>query len=303
MNSQSFHKGRLHDAAKHWSSPIPVSAGIGLKPQHCPELLSELNSISWVEVHAENYFCAGGAPHRDLSAVRQDYPVSFHGVGLSLGSSGRPDPLHLARLKELVVRYQPGLVSEHLSWSAYEGIYLNDLLPLPYSEECLGVFVQHVLEVQDHLGRRILVENPSTYLRLADSTISEPEFLAALTRQTGCGILLDINNVYVSACNHGFDSAAYINLIPPESVAEIHLAGHSVVHRPERDILIDDHGSRVSGAVWRLFDYGLQHCGARPTLVEWDNQVPPLSTLIAEAEYADGLIAAHERGAKHASTG
>jgi hypothetical protein len=190
----------------------------------------------------------------------------------------------------LIDRYQPGLVSEHLSWSASGGVFLSDLLPLPYTEECLEVFIRHVTEVQEGLGRRILVENPSSYLHLAQSVIPEQEFLAAVAAEADCGILLDVNNVYVSARNHGFDPFAYIDHIPASRVGEIHVAGHHVARLPTGEILIDDHGSRVAEPVWRLLEYGLKRCGAVPVLIEWDTRLPSLPELVAEAHYASRLL-------------
>lgn len=290
-------------AGPYGEGSIPVSAGIGLKPEHYREIISESPDVGWFEIHPENYFGAGGVPHHYLASIRRDYPISFHGVGLSLGSAGPVDHAHVKRLKSLIDRYQPGLVSEHLSWSVSDDVYLNDLLPLPYTEESLRVFVRHVNEVQELLGRRILVENPSTYLHLVQSTISEPEFLAAVATKSDCGILLDVNNIYVSARNQGFDPFTYVDLIPPERVGEIHVAGHHVACGPEREILIDDHGARVAEPVWQLLEYGLRHCGPVPILVEWDTRVPDLSVLVAEGHRADRLLDdAHDYDACHAAT-
>ncbi len=291
------------DAVDYGASPIPASAGIGLKPLHYSELLSTRPAIGWLEIHPENYFGAGGVPHRCLSSIRRDYPISFHGIGLSLGSAGPIDRTHLDRLKTLIDRYQPGLVSEHLSWSVSDGAYLNDLLPLPYTEESLSIFVQHVIEVQERLARRILVENPSTYLQLVQSTIPEPEFLAAVAAQSDCGILLDVNNIYVSARNHGFDPFAYVDAVPANRIGEIHVAGHHVAHGPERVILIDDHGSCVAEPVWQLLEHSLRRCGPIPTLVEWDSRIPDLSVLVAEADRATRLLDVTQYPcARHAAT-
>lgn len=290
MNQRHIELTRQRNAAAVDVGPIPVSPGIGLKPQHYVEILETRPEIGWVEVHPENYFGAGGPPHRYLSAIRRNYPVSFHCVGLSLGSAESIDLAHLNRLKALIERYQPGLISEHLSWSASGEVYLNDLLPLPYTEESLRLFVRHVCEVQEHLGRRILVENPSTYLRFKHSTIEEPEFLAAIAAEADCGILLDVNNVFVSAQNNGFDPVAYIDQIPAQRVGEIHVAGHHLARRAGREILIDDHGSRVTGSVWHLLRHSLRRYGPVPVLVEWDTRIPELAVLVGEARRAARLL-------------
>ena len=224
------------------SSPIPVKAGIGLRFRHHQPVLDTRPAVAWFEVHIENYMGGGSAPHY-LDAIRRDYPVSLHGVGTSLGSADGLDVAHLALLRSVVERVEPGLVSEHLSWSITGGTYLADLLPLPMTEEALSVVCRHVDEVQACLRRRILVENPSTYLRFSHSTIPEWEFLAQVAQRTGCGILCDVNNIYVSACNHGWDASTYLTSMPAAAVGEIHLAGHSVRPLDDRLVLrIDDHG-------------------------------------------------------------
>ena len=239
----------------------------------------------------------GGTTLRYLETIRAHYPISLHGVGLSLGSAGPLDGVHLQRVKELVERVQPALVSEHLSWSMTGGVYLADLLPLPMTEEALGVMCRHVDEVQTALGRRILVENPSSYLRYRHSTIPEWEFLAAVSARAGCGILCDVNNVYVACCNHGWDAQAYIAALPPEAVGEIHLAGHSVKELPNgRVIRIDDHGSRVTAEVWQLYRHALELFGPVPSLIEWDTNIPNLDVLLDEAAIAERTLdAAKER--------
>jgi hypothetical protein len=272
------------------AGPIPARAGIGLRAPHYRELLERRPDIGWVEVHSENYFGAGGQPHWYLERVRRDYPLSVHGVGLSLGSA---DPLnldHLRSLAKLIERFEPSLVSEHLSWSAAGGRYLNDLLPLPYTDEALRVFCDHVMQAQDFLGRRMLIENPSSYVAWCDSTIPEAEFLRAVADCTGCGILLDVNNVYVSAVNHGFDPLAYLAAIPIAQVEEIHLAGFE---RGEQ-CLIDTHGRRVAEPVWALYAEAMQRFGPVPTLIEWDTDLPPLDVLLAEAAKADALSGARD---------
>ena len=274
-------------------SPIPPRAGIGLRFQHQRDVIERRPNIGWLEVHTENYM-GGGSPLAHLEAVRRDYPVSLHGVGLSLGSADDLDAAHLARVRELVLRIEPGLVSEHLAWSVTGGTYLADLLPLPLTEEALDVVCLHVDQVQAALRRTILVENPSTYLRYTHSTIPEWEFLTAVAARTGCGILCDVNNIYVSACNHGFDASAYLAALPAAAIGEFHLAGHAARQLPGgRSILIDDHGSRTCPAVWKLYDAALARFGPRPTLIEWDTDIPPLDVLLEEAALASEALAKH----------
>jgi len=269
------------------SGSIPAGAGIGLRSVHHDSFLATRPAVSWVEVHSENFFAAGGAQPRVLEQVRRDYPVSLHGVGLVLGSIDPLDRTHLARLRALVDRYQPGLVSEHLCWGAIGGRHTNDLLPLPYTEEALRHVVARVQQVQDALDRTILIENVSSYLDFTDSSMSEWEFLSAVARSSGCGILLDVNNVYVSARNHGFQAPRYIDAIPAALVGEIHLAGHSVDDYGGRDILVDTHGAPVCDDVWALYARALERIGAVPTLIEWDTDLPDLATLIVEAQQAE----------------
>ncbi len=278
-----------------YGGPIPARAGIGLRALHYYEILEREPDLGWVEAHSENYFGRGGAPLACLEAIRELYPLSLHGVGLSLGSAGELDRAHLRKLKQVVDRFQPGLVSEHLSWSTAGGIHSNDLLPLPYTEEALAIFCAHTSETQDFLGRKILVENPSSYLSFLHSTLSEVEFLVEVARRTGCGILLDVNNIYVSACNHGFDADAYLAEIPAELVGELHLAGHTVNRHGDRKIHIDDHGSAVSDSVWDLFGRAMDRFCDIPTLIEWDSDIPALDTLKEEARHADRIMEA--RGA------
>ncbi|MGU2419711.1 MNIO family bufferin maturase [Burkholderia cenocepacia] len=271
-------------AGARWApGSIPVKAGIGLRFRHHQAVLDTRPAVPWFEVHTENYFGGGTAP-RYLDAIRADYPVSLHGVGLSLGSAEGLDAAHLARVRGAVGRFEPGLVSEHLSWSVAGGVYLADLLPLPMTEEALALVCRHVDEVQTALARPILVENPSTYLRFAHSTIPEWEFLAQLAQRTGCGILCDVNNLYVSANNHGWDPLTYLAGLPAEAIGEIHLAGHSTRQLENgRTLRIDDHGSRVAPEVWTLYRDALRCFGPVPTLIEWDTDVPPLETLMDEA--------------------
>ena len=263
----------------------PSGCGIGLRAPHVAELLERRPTIGWLEVHAENYM-GGGPGVRSLERLRADYPLSVHGVGLSLGSAEGIDSAHLERLARLVQRLQPAIVSEHLSWSVTGGAYLNHLLPLPYTDEALDVLCANVARAQDRLGRRLLVENPSGYLRFRDSSISEPEFLNALVRRTGCGLLCDVNNVYVTCANLGGEATAWLDALDAAAVAEIHLAGHAVNDADERTVLIDDHGSPVADPVWRLFEHALRRFGPTPTLIEWDTDVPALDVLLGEAAKA-----------------
>lgn len=285
--------------------PIPARAGIGLRAAHCRDVAETRPDVGWLEVHGENYMGAGGAPRRWLARVREDYPVSLHGIGLSLGTAGPLDARHLARLAALADWIAPGLVSEHLSWSTAGGAFLDDLLPLPYTEESLAVFAAHVAEMQDALGRRVLIENPSSYLRYTHSTIPEIEFLGAVCDRTGCGILLDVNNVYVSASNLGFDPAAYLDAVPDRRIGEIHLAGHRETDVDGRTLRIDDHGSRVRPEVWALYQRVIDRTGPVPTLIEWDSDLPALAVLLDEAARADRIMAraADARRTAHARAG
>ncbi|HEV2545997.1 MAG TPA: DUF692 domain-containing protein [Stellaceae bacterium] len=266
-------------------SPSPVSVGIGLRAPHIDEVIDSCPAIAWLEVHAENYISCGPALRR-LERIRENYAISLHGVGLSLGTAEGLDSEHLRRLHALVDLCAPMLVSEHLSWSMSGGVYLNDLLPLPYTEEALAIVARNIDIAQEALGRQILIENPSRYLSFRHSSIAEPEFLAALARRTGCGSLCDVNNVYVTCTNLGLDTAHYLDAIPAETIGEIHLAGHSRVLRDGVAMLIDDHASRVAPPVWELYRRVLARIGAVPTLVEWDKALPPLAVLLGEARAA-----------------
>ena len=266
-----------------------ATSGIGLRSPHVAEVLASRPAIGWLEVHAENYM-GGGPAIRALERVRADYPVSVHGVGLSLGTAGGLDVVHLERLAALADRVRPMLVSEHLSWSSIDGAYLNHLLPLPYTQETLDVVATHVDRIQSRLGRRLLVENPSSYLRFEDSPIAEADFLNALARRTGCGLLCDVNNVYVSCRNLGGDPADYLDRLDPAAVGEIHLAGHAVNDADGQPILIDDHGSRVAEPVWQLYTSAVARFGPVPTLVEWDTDIPSLAVLLDEAATAGALL-------------
>jgi uncharacterized protein (UPF0276 family) len=288
----------VHPAGTRGAAPIPARAGVGLKPEHMNGIMQSPPDVGWFEVHAENYMGAGGQPHRFLEWVRERYPVSVHGVGLSIGGASPLDKNHLRRLKAVVDRYEPALFSEHLAWSTHDGAYLNDLLPVPYTAATLAHVAAHVDEVQDALGRQILIENPSTYIAFEATELAETEFLSELARRTGCGLLLDVNNVYVSAQNHGFDADAYIGAFPIEHVHEIHLAGFFEAEDSAGErFLIDAHDSPVRDAVWALYARAIRRTGALPTLIEWDNDIPPLATLVAQAAKADALATLQERRA------
>ena len=270
--------------------PIPTTSqgvGIGLRTPHYQALLAQRPPLAFVEVHSENFFCEGGQPLRYLERFREDYAISTHGVGLSLGSTDPLDATHLKKLKRLVDWLDPMLVSEHLCWVGVNGRFLNDLLPLPYTQEALDHVVSRVQQVQDYLGRQILVENLSSYLEFADSTIPEWEFVSAVAKRGGCRILLDVNNIHVNATNHGFDPIAYINAIEPGSVGEIHLAGF----QDTGEILIDTHGSVVSDDVWKLYAHAIRRLGPVPTLIEWDTDIPALDVLLGEADKASRILA------------
>jgi len=272
------------------SSPIPAKAGIGLRFQHHQAVLDARPDVPWMEVHTENYM-GGGSAIRCLETIRRDIPISLHGVGLSLGSAEGLDSAHIDRICQVAERIEPALVSEHIAWSVSGGTYLADLLPLPMTEEALAVVCRHVDQVQSTFGRRILVENPSTYMQFRHSMIPEWEFMAAVAVRTGCGILCDVNNIYVSAKNHGWDPLVYLASLPPDTIGEIHLAGHSARQLADgRTLRIDDHASCVIGEVWSLYEEALRRFGPMPTLIEWDNDIPPLDILLEEARHADALI-------------
>ncbi|KAB2954934.1 MAG: DUF692 domain-containing protein [Rhizobiaceae bacterium] len=272
---------------------LPPRAGLGLKPQHYDAILSSEPDVGFFEVHAENYMGAGGPPHRYLEAITARYPLSLHGVGLSIGADRPLDRAHLARLKQLVERYRPASFSEHLAWSTHDTGFLNDLLPLPYTPETLARVAAHVDETQQALGRRMLLENPSTYILFAESTIDEIDFLDAVAGRTGCGLLLDVNNVMVSAVNHRLDPFAYIDRFPAERVGEIHLAGYDETTDEAGDrLLIDAHGTPVKTDVIELYRHALSRTGPVATLIEWDNDVPDFATLKAEADRAEAMITA-----------
>jgi uncharacterized protein len=272
-------------------SALPVSVGISFKAEHFHDIIEARQPLGFFEVHAENYMGAGGQPHARLAALREHYALSIHGVGLSIGSVRPLDRDHLACLKALIARYQPEGFSEHLAWSSHDGIYYNDLLPLPYSEETLAHVVEHIDQVQTTLGRQMLLENPSTYVQFAESTIPEVEFLKEVSNQTGCGLLLDINNVFVQAKNHGTGPHDYLDRFPLDRVTEIHLAGHDEqVDDTGAPLLIDAHGTPVAEPVWGLYCKVIARTGPIATLIEWDNNVPALPVLRAEALAARAIL-------------
>ena len=271
--------------------PIDSLAGTSFKHEHLPAILAEGRQRGFFEVHAENYMGAGGPPHRALAAIRCEHPLSLHGVCMSIGGPQRLDQAHLARFRNLVERYEPALVSEHLAWSTHETKYFNDLLPLPYTKATLALVCDHIDEVQNTIRRPILLENPSTYLTFNESTMSETDFIRGVARRTGCGLLLDISNVFVSATNHGFSPLQYVSDFPLACVGEIHLAGHAEqTDDGDEPLLIDSHDRPVADAVWQLFEAVVGRCGPIPTLIEWDSNVPDWRTLKAEAAAAQAVL-------------
>jgi uncharacterized protein (UPF0276 family) len=273
-------------------------AGLGLKAEHYREILNEKPDVGFFEIHAENYMGAGGPPHRYLAAIREFYPISLHGVGLSLGGPHPLDPAHLSRLKALNDRYKPVLFSEHLAWSTHDTGYLPDLLPLPYTQATLRRVCDHVNQTHDAIDRQMLLENPSSYLKFEESSFTEADFIGEIAARTGCGLLLDVNNVFVSARNLKLDPLSYIAAYPLELVQEIHVAGHAAAEDGMGEpLLIDAHGSPVADAVWSLYAEVIARAGPRPTLIERDSDVPPLADLVAEARHAERLLRALGRRA------
>jgi uncharacterized protein len=269
---------------------IAASAGIGLRAPHHRQVLAQLPRCGWFEAHSENHFHPNDGRVTALDAVADHYPVSLHGVGLSLGSTDPLADAHLRALRNLCARVAPALVSEHLSWSSVGGRFTNDLLPLPYTDEALRHVAARIAIVQDALGRQILVENVSSYLQFAHSSFTEWEFLAALVAECGCGLLLDVNNVYVNAMNHRFDPLTFMLALPAHAVQELHLAGHSSLQAVGQTLLLDTHSQPVAPAVWALFEAAVAHFGPRPTLIEWDSAIPALDVLLAEAAHADAIL-------------
>jgi uncharacterized protein (UPF0276 family) len=277
-------------------------AGSSFKHEHLAAILDEGRQRRFFEVHAENYMGAGGPPHRALEAVRRDHPVSLHGVCMSIGGPGPLDKAHLARFRDLVERYEPALVSEHLAWSTHRATYFNDLLPLPYNEATLSRVCDHVDQVQDSICRPLLLENPSTYLAFNESMMAETEFIRRIAERTGCSLLLDVNNVFVSAINHGFSALEYLADFPLARIGEIHLAGHAEQTDDEGDLLlIDSHDGPVADAVWKLYEIIIGRCGPVPTLIEWDSNIPDWPVLKAEAVAAQAILDRYRRDVGHAA--
>lgn len=272
---------------------MPVAAGIGLRAPHVARVAHARPRIAWLETHSENLFAMGGGMHAVMAQIRADYPLSLHGVGLSLGSADRLDKAHLRRLRDVVARYQPALVSEHLCWGAFGEQHSNDLLPLPFTEETVTLSVTRIGEVQDALKREILVENISTYLRFDDGDYTEWDFVAEVVRRSGCGLLCDVNNIYVNSVNHGFDPRVYLRAMPREAIKEIHLAGFTRKDNLPMPLLIDSHSRPVDDAVWDLYDEAIGLFGPTPTLIEWDQDIPELEVLLAEAARAGEVLDAH----------
>lgn len=275
------------------AATLPRRAGLGLKPEHFQTILETAPDLGFFEIHAENYMVDGGPAHHYLGQIRSRYPLSIHGVGLSIGAEGPLDCRHVDRLARLLARYEPQAFSEHLAWSSHGGHFLNDLLPLPYDRATLDRVCTHIDQVQDRLQRQMLLENPATYVEFAASSLSETEFIGAVLERTGCGLLLDVNNVYVSCVNHGRDPYAYIDALPADAVGEIHLAGFAVDRDDRGDrLLIDSHGAPVDQAVWALYRHALERTGPVATLIERDNDIPDFAELRAEAAIADRALAA-----------
>lgn len=273
----------------HACSSSLVGAGVAFKPMYFDALLGDPQRVDFIEIHAENYFGAGGVLHAQLASLREQMPLSVHGVGLSIGGSAPLDKGHMQRLKHLCERYEPMLVSEHLAWSSHAGEYLGDLLPVAYHSRSLERVASHVQQLQDCLGRQVLIENPATYLRLAESEMTEVEFIRQLCRSTGCGILLDLNNLLISCHNCGGDPLKYLAELPSDQVLELHLAGHTRVKHAEGELLVDEHGSEIADATWKLYAEWLVRAGARPCLIEWDRHLPSWPVLAAEVDCARTL--------------
>ncbi len=296
MPELAMHSDRGVSASLRFPAhPIDGLAGTSFKHQHLPSILAdEEQDRGFFEVHAENYMGAGGPPHAALGRIRAEHPISLHGVSMSIGGPQPLDKAHLDRFAALVERYEPQLVSEHLAWSTHSTTYYNDLLPLPYTEATLRRVSEHIDEVQEVIGRRLLLENPSTYLLFKESTMSETAFIREIVKRTGCGLLLDVNNVFVSATNHGFSALDYLSDYPLEHVAEIHLAGHAAQQDDEGDLLlIDSHDGPVADAVWKLFEIVIGRRGPVPTLIEWDSAIPDWPVLKAEAKAAQSILDRH----------
>lgn len=295
---------RLSTTPRFPAHPAAGRAGTSFKHQHLGAILAEPDAGGFFEVHAENYMGAGGPPHDALTRIRERYPISLHGVCMSIGGPQPLDKAHLSRFSALVDRYEPALVSEHLAWSTHTTTYYNDLLPLPYTEATLGLVSDHIDEVQEAIGRPILLENPSTYVVFPESTMTETAFIRAVARRTGCGLLLDVNNVFVSATNHGYDALGYLADFSLDLVGEIHLAGHAEQSDDEGDLLlIDSHDGPVADAVWKLYEIVIARRGPVPTLIEWDSEIPDWPILKAESAAAQAILDRHAAGHASSQTG
>jgi uncharacterized protein len=292
QNEILLHSPSPHAGVKKRIEPsLPARTGVGLKPEHYGDIIGTNPDIGWFEVHPENYMGEGGAPHHYLEKIRALYPLSLHGVGLSIGAVQPLNEQHLKRLRTLMDRYEPQSFSEHLAWSTHESHFLNDLLPLPYTHDTLMLVSHHVDQVQTYLGRKMLIENPSTYIQFRHNDMSEIDFLKSLVKSTGCGLLLDVNNVYVCAINHGFSAEEYIDAFPVEHIGEIHLAGHAEIEDDCGEILlVDAHDRNVKEEVWALYERIIQRAGPKPTLIEWDNDIPAWDVLFDEAVKAEAIM-------------
>ncbi len=279
--------------------PSLLLTGIGLRTPHYTDLLEKLPSVAWLEVHSENYFGEGGRPLRLLEKIRHHYPISLHGVSLSIGSSDELNWQYLKTLRDLIKRIDPCLISDHLSWSSIHGRYLHDLLPLPYTNETLEHVVSRIQQIQDYLNRQILIENVSSYVHFENTTFAEPDFLSTVAKQSGCGILLDINNIYVNTKNIGYDPDKYIAAIPAHLVQEIHLAGFTSTMIDDKEVLIDTHNRHVAPAVWELYRKAIKQLGRKPTIIEWDEDIPTLETLYLEATQAEKIMRESYATPKH----
>ena len=295
-------------AVRHFETPaiaaparvgtLPARAGVGLKPEHFRQIVETWPDVGFFEIHAENYMVPGGPFHHFLTRIRDRYPLSIHGVGLSIGGETALDKGHLDALAALIARYSPQSFSEHLAWSSHGDIFLNDLLPVPYDDQTLTRVCDHIDQVQTHLQRRLLLENPATYVEFAASAMAETDFIGEVLRRTGCGLLLDVNNVHVSCVNHNRDPRAYIRALPVDSVGEIHLAGFASDRDARGDpLLIDSHGSPIAQPVWQLYEFTLDRLGPRPTLIERDNDIPAFDVLFAEGARAEKLLGIAARNA------
>lgn len=269
---------------------LPATPGLGFKPEHIHEIITQPGAVGFYEVHAENYMGAGGAPHAMLERLHEDHAISLHGVGLSIGGAGPLDNEHLQRLRALIDRFQPESFSEHLAWSSHGAASLNDLLPMPYTDQTLTTIADHIDQTQAALGRKMLLENPATYVTFAESTWAEVDFLAELARRTGCGLLLDVNNVFVSATNHRTDPRAYLAAFPLDLVGEIHLAGHEAENLPDGPLLIDSHSCPIADPVWALYGEVIARTGPMPSLIEWDNDIPGFDVLLNEVARAKAVL-------------